>query len=288
MTFEQLDYFIAAVECDTFFDAADQLHTTQSTLSKQILKLEKELGISLFDRSKRSAVITQAGKTFYEEALCLSRQYHQMLFKMRSCASRNQLRIGTLPILSQYDLMPLLNQFQNKFPDISLSITEADDKELLDGFTQGKYDMILARAGMVDSKLCNFLPLAKDRLCVMLPDSHPFAGHSSLSVKDLADESFILMPPYTSIYQLCMNLFASAGITPRILRTGRMESIINAVSLKEGVSLFAESNFRLFQHDHLNAVPLKEAPELLIGIVYKKAEASASAIQTFLDYCISF
>ena len=289
MTFEQLDCFIAAVECDTFFDAADKLHTTQSTLSKQILKLEKELEISLFDRSKRSAVITPAGKTFYKEALLLSHQYHEMLSKMRSFTSitSDQLRIGTLPILSQYDLMPLLNKFQDDYPKIQLSVTETDDKELLDGFSHGKYDPILAREGMIDKEQSHFLPVAKDRLSVMLPDSHPFAGRSSLSIRELSGESFILMHPYTSIYQLCMSLFTAAGITPHILRTGRMESIISAVSLKEGISLFAESNFRLFRHDQVTSVPLKEAPKLLIGIAYKKAEADASAIQTFCDYCSS-
>ena len=61
MTFEQLDYFIAAVQCDTFLDAAETLHISQSALSKQIMKLEKELDIQLWDRSRRSAVLTEAG-----------------------------------------------------------------------------------------------------------------------------------------------------------------------------------------------------------------------------------
>ena len=64
MTFEQLECFIYAVQENTFFDAAEALHITQSSLSKQIKKMEQELGIQLFDRSKRSAVLTQAGEFF--------------------------------------------------------------------------------------------------------------------------------------------------------------------------------------------------------------------------------
>ena len=60
MTFEQLECFIYAVQENTFFDAAEALHITQSSLSKQIKKMEQELGIQLFDRSKRSAVRRQA------------------------------------------------------------------------------------------------------------------------------------------------------------------------------------------------------------------------------------
>ena len=82
MTFEQRDYFIAAVQCDTFLDAAETLHISQSALSKQIMKLEKELDIQLWDRSRRSAVLTEAGHMFYEEALNLSKEYRRTLFRI--------------------------------------------------------------------------------------------------------------------------------------------------------------------------------------------------------------
>ena len=68
MTFEQLSYFIAIVENDTFFDAACEMNISQSSLSKQIMKLEKELDLTLFDRTTRSATLTQAGEFFYNEA----------------------------------------------------------------------------------------------------------------------------------------------------------------------------------------------------------------------------
>ena len=79
MTFEQIDYFICAAQSRTFFDAAEAMHISQSALSKQIMKLEKELDLVLWDRSKRSAVLTPAGELFYKEALKVSRQYHRSL-----------------------------------------------------------------------------------------------------------------------------------------------------------------------------------------------------------------
>lgn len=108
MTFEQLDCFIAAVECSSFFHAAETLHITQSTLSKQIMKLERELDLTLWDRSRRSAVLTPAGEVFYKEALHLMSEYRKSLATLeqfRETLSQT-LRIGTLPILSQYQLSP--------------------------------------------------------------------------------------------------------------------------------------------------------------------------------------
>ena len=55
MTFDQIQYFIAIAECNTYFDAAEELNISQSALSKQIIKLEKELGVTLLDRSRRKA-----------------------------------------------------------------------------------------------------------------------------------------------------------------------------------------------------------------------------------------
>lgn len=64
MTMEQIDFFLMTVRCDTFLEAAENLHIAQSTLSKQIQKLESELNLTLFDRTRRQAVLTPAGELF--------------------------------------------------------------------------------------------------------------------------------------------------------------------------------------------------------------------------------
>ncbi len=104
MTFEQLEYFVAAAEHDTFFDAANAVHISQSNLSKQIIKLEKELNISLFDRSRRSAHLTEGGRIFYKEAVALLDQYKKSLEKIGPYQQSEAatISIGTLPILAQY------------------------------------------------------------------------------------------------------------------------------------------------------------------------------------------
>lgn len=95
MTFEQLRCLIAAAEEDTFFAAAKRLNMTQPALSKQIIKLERELGASLFDRSRRRAALNEAGQLFYQDALLLVRQQREALDRLerfqhaRRVAARN-------------------------------------------------------------------------------------------------------------------------------------------------------------------------------------------------------
>lgn len=286
MTFEQLDYFIAAVESESFFDAAENLHTTQSTLSKQMKKLEKELDVILWDRSRRRATLTPAGQAFYLEAQKLSSQFHDTLQKMKTFrpVMPQDLHIGTLPFLAQYHLTEPIRQFIQSHPGNTITLSEVEEEELMSGFSEDTFDLIIARELMIDSKLCHFDVLAEDTLSVILPATHPLATRTSLSLKDIGTERFLLMHPYTSIYQLCQKLFQDVGIMPQILRTARVESIISAIQIGEGISLFPESNFHLFQHDGIWAVPLVDAPKLRIGAAYKKNRETLPILNEFLTF----
>lgn len=286
MTFDQLEYFIAAAESDTFFDAAESLHIVQSTLSKQIKNLEKELNLSLWDRSGRSAVLTPAGKVFYGEAVKLIGQYRKSL----EALSRFQddaalsLRVGTLPVLSQYGLTPILHEFTKQSPDIHFSLQEAEEQELSDGLERDRFDLIIVREHVLNPEKYPFTLLAKDRLTVLLPISHPLAGKPSVSLKELEGEDFILMPGHTFIHQLCMKLFEKAGVSPSVIRTARMESIISAVAVGEGISLSAESTFGLFSCPGIAAVPLKDPHTLSIGAVCKKGRGKSPTLKNFISF----
>ena len=87
---------------------------------------------------------------------------------------------------------------------------------------------------------------------------------------ELKKESFILMPPHTSIYRFCMQSFHNAGIHPQLLRTARAESIVSAVEIGEGISLLTESSFQFFRQPSLVAVPVNGLEKLSIGIAHKK------------------
>lgn len=287
MTFDQIDAFLAAVRSDTFFDAAESLHITQSTLSKYIMKLEKELDVSLFDRTGRSAVLTDAGRVFYDEAQALHSQYHHTLTRMQEIrtSARHSLRLGTLPILSQYRLTGTLKSFSALHPEIHLTMEELEEQDLIPGLLQNRFDLIIIRDLFLDRSALTFYPLAEDRLVAVLPADHPLAKKESVSIDDIKNEPLVLMPPYTALYRLCLHLFREAGLRPNILRTARMESILSAVEFHEGISLFAGENYNLFRHDFLTAVPLAPSPLLRTGAAIKRTGQPSPAVRDFLLFC---
>lgn len=244
-------------------------------MSKQIKKLENELELPLWERKGRQAVLTPAGERFFQEALKISAQYHTSLKTMHTYKKEQEshLRIGTLSLLSQYHLTPVLQDFIHQNPDIHLLLQEGEEPELLKAMAQGLYDIIFVRQSMLENSgnefHYEFLPLALK---------------NSLSIKEIACEPLLLMPAYTAIHQLCMKLFSSTKITPNLLRNARMESIIGAVESGEGISIFAKSNFQLFQHENIVAAPLRNAPRLVIGAAYPKESTKNPVQKHFLQY----
>lgn len=286
MNFEQLTYFIAIVEKDTYFNAAEYLHMSQSNLSKQIIKLEKELDINLFDRSYRSAVLTEAGKLFYKDALQLVQHYNKVLNNINTYKKSNKqnLHIGTLPIQTQYNLTFIFNEFKNQNPEIHILIDEVEEESLINGLNQDKYDVIIARENMINSKQYDIYPIAEDELVVVLPYSHKLAKYKTLDFNLLSGENLILMNPYTSIYQLCIQEIKKYNIDVNIVRTARTESIIGAVVFNEGISLLPKSNFRIFHHKNIVTIPFNNPIKLSVVIAKKKTSTPAPSINKLLTF----
>ncbi len=286
MTFEQLSYFIAIVENDTFFDAACEMNISQSSLSKQIMKLEKELDLTLFDRTTRSATLTQAGEFFYNESKQLIEHYKLTLENIENFKSlhENKLHIAVLPIQAQYNLNALFNSFRKENPDIELQITEVEDDRLIEGISKNEYDLIIARETMFDKSQFKTYPLAKDELIVAISSEHKLSQRDKLTFDDIKNENFILMNPYTSIYKLCINKLKENNIDANIIRTARTESIIGSVAINEGISLLPKSNFEVFHQKNINTISLK--PQIALSVVLAKHKKTASniAIKEFIKF----
>lgn len=286
MTFEQLSYFIAIVENDTFFDAACEMNISQSSLSKQIMKLEKELDLTLFDRTTRSATLTQAGKFFYNEAKQLIEHYKLTLENIENFKSlhENKLHIAVLPIQTQYNLNALFNSFRKENPDIELQITEVEDDRLIEGISKNEYDLIIARETMFDKSQFTTYQLAKDELIAAISSEHKLSQRDKLTFDDIKNENFILMNPYTSIYQLCINKLKENNIDANIIRTARTESIIGSVAINEGISLLPKSNFEVFHQKNINTISLE--PQITLSVVLAKHKKTASniAIKEFIKF----
>ena len=250
------------------------------------MKLEKELDLTLFDRTTRSATLTQAGEFFYNEAKQLIEHYKLTLENIENFKSlhENKLHIAVLPIQTQYNLNALFNSFRKENPDIELQITEVEDDRLIEGISKNEYDLIIARETMFDKSQFTTYQLAKDELIAAISSEHKLSQRDKLTFDDIKNENFILMNPYTSIYQLCINKLKENNIDANIIRTARTESIIGSVAINEGISLLPKSNFEVFYQKNINTISLE--PQIALSVVLAKHKKTASniAIKEFIKF----
>ncbi len=171
---------------------------------------------------------------------------------------RSVIHLGVLPILHQYRLNPVLRQFAESHPEITLMIDEVEDEPLRQGFRHGSYDLIIGRPELLTGVQSTCHLLAHDRLVLLTPTDHPLAGRAAVPLEELSGESFILMHPDSSIHRLCLTACQKKGFQPAVNRTAKIESIVSAVAAGEAVSLLPYSNLDVFRHENVVVIPLQE------------------------------
>jgi LysR family transcriptional regulator, hydrogen peroxide-inducible genes activator len=143
MTFVQLEYIVALDTCRHFATAADRCFVTQPTLSMQVQKLEEELGIKIFDRSKQPVIPTEAGKEIIEQArkILAEKNIIGEITQARQGVMIGELRIGIIPTLAPY-LLPLFVQgFNKKYPQVKLVVNEMMTEYIVNRLREGRIDV---------------------------------------------------------------------------------------------------------------------------------------------------
>lgn len=143
MNLQQLEYIVAVDNYRHFEKAAQHCFVTQATLSMMVKKLEQELGVVLFDRSKQPVLPTEAGKAIIDQARTVLRETEQLkqLSQQAKSGSQGSLKIGIIPTLAPYLLPLFLTKFLKKYPSVKLKIVEQTTEHLLQLLATDKLDV---------------------------------------------------------------------------------------------------------------------------------------------------
>lgn len=173
MNSRQLQYAIALSELLNFSQVAEKLSISQPALSKQILSLENELGVKLFDRSTNPLTITPAGQHFIRHAQDLLFKEDQLLRTMEQFKSGDagQLVIGVTPFRSSYMISEMVKEFRKTYPHIQIKLQEAGSDLLRKEAAEGKYDFAVVNLP-VDESTLDVIPLESDRLALVIPQEY--------------------------------------------------------------------------------------------------------------------
>lgn len=289
MTIEQLIYFKTIVEKKTYSEASIYLNLSQSSLSKQIIKLEKEIELELFDRSKRQIVLTEAGEQFYQDIQKLLNDYDVMMqnINKRKTSIANEIRIAMLPIQAQYDIGDKLRKFKKQNPNVSIIIKEIEERDFDIHLINDDYDIFILRDDWKELKGYKAIPIFNDQIVAVVSCNHPLANKSVIDLSELKDENLLMLPEYTKIRQLCEDACEKAGFLANVNRYARHDTILNAAKDNEGIALVMETSLKLYQLKNCKVLhfktPIESVIYLYISVNAKHKSSVNDLIQSFME-----
>lgn len=174
MNTKQFQYVLTIAQAGSFSKAADTLNITQPSLSQYIKKIEKEVGLSLFDRTNGDVRITDAGRVYIETARQILDLEHQMETSISDIAENRSgsLIIGAAPYRAA-SMMPMIaKRFQSLHPGMHLVVREGTTAELVEGMEHGEYDLALTMLP-IDGRLFNWEKIMEEELVLAVPAVFP-------------------------------------------------------------------------------------------------------------------
>ena len=231
MNLRRLKYFVKIVDIGSLTQAADVLHIAQPALSQQLATLEGEVRQQLLLRTKRGVTPTEAGKVLYRHAQLILRQCEQARVDMNAAERglSGAASVGLAPGTAAASLaLPLLRTVRARHPGVLLYLNETYGTTLSELIMNGRMDLAVLYGGKTAVHGLSFLPLLKEQLFIVGPDSVP-APPDQVPLRMLGDIDLYLARPYNVVRRMVDEAFAAAGMTPRVVAEIESASTLTAV-----------------------------------------------------------
>ena len=188
MTLQKLICFVQVADCLNFSEAARVLHIAQPSLSRQIVGLEDELGLKLFERNTRKVTLTPAGRVLAQEAREVVRRAEglHVLAKRLGQGYAGKLRVGYSSAMDGSLVSQLLREISTFQPRVELQLHRLNQGRLISSLRRGEIDIaLLFRGGLVEQSELKVITLTQSELSLVVSESHKLAGRESIEVEEL-------------------------------------------------------------------------------------------------------
>lgn len=285
MTITQLKYVLAVAEHKNFTLAAEKCYVTQPTLSMQIQKIEEELNIQIFDRSKKPIQLTDIGQKIVSQAKNIVNEADRIqdIVEQQKGYIGGEFRLGIIPTIMPTLLPMFLNNFIKKYPKIRLIIEELSTAEIISKLKNGHLDAAIAATPLEEEKIKE-IPLYYEPFVAYIPEGHQHFSKKEIKIEDLnIDEILLLQDGHCfrdGILNLCKNRSAKEG-NPFTIESGSFETLIKLADEGLGTTLLPYLHtLDLKEKDKAKLKHFEEPkPAREISIIYPKNELKIQIIE---------
>ncbi|TJY41382.1 LysR family transcriptional regulator [Cohnella pontilimi] len=292
MELRQLQYFVKVAKLQHVTKAAEELHVAQSAVSRQIHRLEEELGVRLFMQKGRNVQLTPVGQLFLRRAESLLTDLDRAVMEIHEFLDpeAGEIRLG-FPHSLGYHIVPrVVSAFRKLHPHVKFRFRQGMYASLIRDVTEGEVDLAFISPHPEKNDLVTGEIILTEELFAILPDKHPLAQEVAIDLDQLKDESFVLFNPGYSLRSLVWEACLKAGFTPKIGFEGEeTDTIRGLVAAGMGVSLLPE--MALYQTSAMMPVIVKvRNPHVVrtIGLIRRNGYKLPTVVQMFHEFLLDF
>lgn len=284
MTITQLKYVLAVAEHKNFTLAAEKCFVTQPTLSMQIQKIEEELNIQIFDRTKKPIQLTEIGQKIVSQAKNIVNEADRIqdIVEQQKGYIGGEFKLGIIPTIMPTLLPMFLNNFIKKYPKVNLIIEELNTEEILVKLKNGNLDAAIAATPLEDEKIKEIV-LYFEPFVAYVPENNVNYNKEEIEINDLNLNEILLLQDghcfRDGILNLCKNR-NEIGVRPFQIESGSFETLIKLADEGLGTTLLPYLHtLDLKESDKIKLRHFKEPkPAREVSLIYPKSELKIQII----------
>jgi len=297
MNLRQLEYFVSVAETLSFTKTSEIFFISQTAVTQQIKALEKQLDVTLLNRTKRHVELTPAGSVFLSEAKAILTRTENAIKRAQKTATgfSGVLNLGIIEGYEEPKIPDIIRSFRNRYPNISLSVSEGTVGTLYNSLIDQELDVVLnvnPHHARLEKHDISYKTIAYYHLVAHLPSAHPLAFRNELDLAELKNDTFIFTGTKQEQddfghYDSTLEHFVRTGFSPNVIQTSdsfRITALMVAANI--GVAImpsFALASSPTLTNSHV-AIPLNDKADKIEVVAARHNQNSNPTIKKFLNY----
>lgn len=293
MQLKAIEYFIAIVDAGSFTAAAENLFISQPALSQHIRKLEDEIGVKLFDRSKHSAELTEAGNLFLHEGKRILQIYNQLLHRLSLLEhpAEEVVRFGMSAFYANHFLPDMLSALVKECPTVKYELVEDYSHIVEKAVIKGTLDFCLTPR-IPESPLLTYETVYQDSFLLAVPKDSPVNkyaipadGLPFMELKNTQNEPFISLNSAQKNSELYLQYFKQAGFVPNIIcEMKKMDTLHKLISMGLGVGFVSELQINQIEKENRPMYyRILPSNRYEYAIAYRQGEILSPTVKQVID-----
>lgn len=286
MEINYLREFVVLAQTSNFMEAAHILYSSQSTLSKHLKNIEKEIGVPLFDRTTRKVVINKFGNLLlpYAKQIVELQDKYTAILHSNLETDLEILTLGSIPALAQYNITDIFVDFKKTRPQSTLNLVQTVSEDLKEMLRQKKCELAFIRYDDEEDDDLVKIPYAEDTMVAVLPSTHPLAKQKIIPLRMLANENFLLVDKSTMLYRLAVRACEQSGFEPKVdYSDHRLENLVELVIMGMGVALLMKPLALYLSNPKITIVDVTPVMSTQICLCYLKNNELSDAAKHFVE-----